>query len=355
MTGTLDRYFNSPNKSFTPVKSLALKVPKRFGEEARKKLVNSNILKKNLIITRDEKFVYFPIMARIKTAHKIISTDFEIARTRIKTYRDIITVPEDLKTYLPKSFDIIGEIAVVKVAKELLSYKKTIGDAILTANKNVKTVAVDEGVKNEYRIRKLNVVSGDHKTETIHREHGIRIMIDLAKAYYSPRLATERMRVAKQVKDGEIVIDMFAGVGPFSLTIAMKTKAKKIFAIDVNPAAIEYLKKNIELNKAGNILPLLGDAGKVIKKTEIADRIIMNLPHSAIEYFGDALNSLRCRGIIHYYSIVNTENLKKEINALKNIAGTYGRKVKILEQRIVRNYSPTEKHIALDLTIFCDR
>lgn len=352
MTGTLDRYFNSPNKSFTPVKSLALKVPKRFGEEARKKLVNSNILKKNLIITRDEKFVYFPIIARIKTAHKIISTDFEIARTRIKTYRDIITVPEDLKTYLPKSFDIIGEIAVVKVAKELSDYKKAIGDAILNANKNVKTVAVDEGVKNEYRIRKLNVVSGDHKTETIHREHGIRIMIDLAKAYYSPRLATERIRVARQVKEGEIVIDMFAGVGPFSLTIAKKTKARKIYAIDINPAAIEYLKRNIELNKAGNVIPLLGDAGEVIKNIEKADRIIMNLPHSAIEYFGDALNNLRDGGTIHYYSITDTENLEKEIKNLKSIARACTRRFTVIEQRVVRNYSPTESHVAIDLTIF---
>jgi tRNA (guanine37-N1)-methyltransferase len=328
-----------------------MKVPKKLGEVERKKLVSSNLLKRNLIIRHDEKFVYLPIKKRIKTKYKLVNVDFKTVQHRIKTYRDIINVPESLKTYLPRSFDIIGEIAIVKVTKELRDYKKAIGDAILKANKNVKTVAVDEGVKEEYRIRKLNIVSGNHKTETIHREHGIRIIVDPVTVYYSPRLATERMRVARQVKDGEIIIDMFAGVGPFSLTIAKKTKARKIYAIDVNPAAIEYLKKNIELNKVDNIHPLFGDARNVIKNIEKANRIIMNLPHSAIEYFGDALYCLVEGGVIHYYTIIDTKNLEKEINELKSIAKTYGRRLEVLGQRTVRNYSPTENHVAIDLLL----
>jgi tRNA (guanine37-N1)-methyltransferase len=180
--------------------------------------------------------------------------------------------------------------------------------------------------------------------------------VDLSKAYFSPRLSYEHNRVASLVKDGETVIDMFAGVGPFSILIA-KTHNVKVYAIDVNPHAVEFLKKNIRLNRVEDkVHPILGDAKQVVeeKLVAVADRVIMNLPEKAIEFVDVACKAIKpTGGIIHFYTFISAsdsfENMKlKFIDSVEKC----GRKVEeILFSRTVRATAPHEWQAVIDAKI----
>ena len=173
--------------------------------------------------------------------------------------------------------------------------------------------------------------------------------LDVKKVYFSPRLATERRRISEQVEDNEIIVDMFAGIGPFPISIAREHKVK-IYAIDINPDAYKYIKKNIELNKLeGNIIPLLGDVGEVLQGLNIkADRIIMNLPGTAWNYLDTAIKSLKHGGVIHYYEFASEYQIPIE----RIIETAYPRKVDILNSRKVKSKSPGVWHIGIDARIY---
>ncbi|NPA75784.1 MAG: class I SAM-dependent methyltransferase family protein [Euryarchaeota archaeon] len=236
------------------------------------------------------------------------------------------------------SFDIVGDVAIIKYREEI--DVEEFAEYILKKHKNVKNVAVDYGVVGETRVRNVKLIRGD-RTETIHREFGIRLKVDIAKVYFSPRLATERWRVVEEVQDGEVIYDMFAGCGPFSVLIA-KHRDVKIYAGDINPYAIEYLKENIRLNKLENIVPLLGDAREVYKLIpEKVDRVIMNLPHSAYEFLPFARQVLKKGGKVNYYEILprGEENSKVFED------------FKVLNIRRVHEYSPAKTLYSFLLTI----
>ncbi|UCF08279.1 MAG: tRNA (guanine-N1)-methyltransferase, partial [Thermoplasmata archaeon] len=199
--------------------SRCIAVPLREGEKIRKALLEQGILRNDVAITRDDEFIYFPVTA--EDAEEILGygiqeRDFQVLDSTTKSYRDVVDIPEDLREHLPSSFDVIGRIAVIKIPEELMDYGKNIGDAIIEANKSVVTVAVDSGVEGEERHRQLSVVAGEADLNTVHREYGIELEVNLAQVYFSPRLATEHWRIAEMGKQHEVVIDMFCGVGPFS-------------------------------------------------------------------------------------------------------------------------------------------
>ncbi len=231
------------------------------------------------------------------------------------------------------SFDIVGDIAIVKYRVDMDMEK--IADEIIKRHKNVKNVAVDYGVFGEERVRKIKLIRGT-TTETIHKEFGIRIKVDISKVYFSPRLATERWRVVQRVRDGEMIYDMFAGCGPFSILIA-KYRRVKIFASDINNYAIFYLIENIKLNKVKNIYPLLNDARKIVDKIPKVDRIIMNLPHSASEFLSYALRAIKIGGEIHYYEILPRDY---EIESRFDELGFNN--LKIIDVHRVHEYSPAK-------------
>jgi tRNA (guanine37-N1)-methyltransferase len=236
------------------------------------------------------------------------------------------------------------------MADEVRPYEEQIGRAIMTVQKAVKTVCVDEGVKEEYRTRQLRIVAGEDSTETVHKEYGMVFKIDVRKVFFSPRLATERDLVARQVRPGEIVIDMFAGIGPFSLMIAKTREPKVVYAIDTNPEAIRYMEENIALNKVGSVTPILGDAKDEVAKLEKADRIIMNLPHNARDFLPFAIDALKPGGVIHFYEIMEDSDLESRFGSLADIAVRKGRVMKELARRKVKSYSPTSGFYAFDLS-----
>ncbi|ASJ16958.1 tRNA (guanine-N1)-methyltransferase [Thermococcus chitonophagus] len=328
---------------------LAVKVPRTEGEKVRRKLLERGVLDRGYKIKVEGDYILIPVTSEVE-GFDIVDVELEKAERRPHSYREVVKIPETLQKFLPSSFDIIGDIAIIEIPEELKGYEREIGEAIIKVHKNVKAVFMKGGnVEGEYRVRELIPIAGEKRTETIHRENGIRLKLDVAKVYFSPRLATERMRIFNRTKAREVVFDMFAGVGPYSILLAKK--AKIVFACDINPWAIRYMEQNIKLNKTWNVVPILGDAREVAKKVK-ADRIIMNLPRFAKDFLREAFTSAKNGTIIHYYGFgPEKDPFEDHIWAIKRVAREFNADVEILDKRIIRNYAPRRYNIAIDFKV----
>lgn len=296
-------------------------------------------------IERNDEFVYIPVEEIPDCDYEIIELNMRF-RDKKRNFKEIAEVPVEILKKIPRAFDIVGKIAVIKLSNDLKKYEREIGDAMLKSLTGIKTVASDYGVKGKYRIRDLRVIAGEKNLITCHTEYGIKIWMDLSLMYFSPRLAYERHLTAEDVKNGERILDMFSGVGSFSLHIAKKKPDVEIISMDANISAVKYIKKNIAVNKIYNMHPIVADAENLPFKKKF-DRIIMNLPHTSLHFLKSAIN-LMDNGFIHLHIIWNKEklhNLKKKINEKSQ------RTVEIKRIRKVHEYSPSEAHFSVLLGV----
>lgn len=268
---------------------------------------------------------------------------------------------EEWSNRIWKRIEIIGDIAVIRVPFDIKPEDlKPLAYALLEKIPYVKSVwAGLPGVSGEYRLRKYIHLAGEKRSETIYREHGCLFKLDITRTYISPRLNYEHARVSSLVKPGEVVINMFSGVGLFSIIIAKYRRPKKVYSIDINPWAYKYLVENTILNKVqGIVVPILGDAAKVIeeKLVDTADRVLMPLPELALEYLPYAIKALKdSKGYIHVYVHVKTvkgENyIEKSRKIIMDRLWEIGVKGKILFMRRVRMVGPRKYQVVADLEI----
>jgi tRNA (guanine37-N1)-methyltransferase len=354
-----------------PTKSLCIKVPKTQGEKTLLVASKLEIRNKKLEIQKNTHSIYVPLTRKpSKTELAMLKTqvpDFKLAtrafseRTRqVKTLAEALEnqLPQNLLASLPRALDTIGDIAIIEIPPELNAHASLIGEAVLKTHKNVHTVLAKAGaVSGTYRLREFAVIAGEPGTITVHKEHGCRYYVDAAKAYFSPRLSHEHNRVASMVQAGETVVDLFAGVGPFVVLIAKKTADAKVYAVDINPDAVELLKRNIRLNRVENrVFPILGSARQIVesKLSGVADRVIMNLPEKALEFVDAACKAVKpAGGIVHFYGFVrlpdSLENMKLRFS--ENVEKA-GRKVDtFLFAKTIRETAPYEWQVVLDARI----
>ncbi len=177
-------------------------------------------------------------------------------------------IPEEKIKYVPRSFDVIGDIAIFhSFPEELKIYERLIGETLLKLHKNVKTVAKKiKEYSGIYRTMKIKIIAGKKKKITLHKENRIALKIDVEKCYFSPRLSTERLRIAKLVRPGEDVLVMFSGVAPYPLVISKNSEARLIYGVEINPVAHKYALENLKLNKAKNVILIKGDVRKEVPK-----------------------------------------------------------------------------------------
>lgn len=259
-----------------------------------------------------------------------------------------------------KSYDIVGDVAIIRVPEPLQRRSQTIAEAVMKTHKHVKAVwRQSSPVSGNLRLRKLEWVAGERRTETIHKEHRCVFKVDLAHCYFSPRLSYERTRIAKLVQTGEVLVNMFAGVGCYSIIIAKHSEAEKIYSIDINSKSIEYMRENIRLNKVeGKVIPVQGDSKQVIqeKLQNIAERVLMPLPELAYEYLDYAFAALKPKGgWIHYYDFTHTD---KEESPIKKIEAKVAKKLRNLGidfkmpfSRVVRTTGPNWYQIVIDILV----
>ncbi len=267
--------------------------------------------------------------------------------------------PDEL-TYVYNSYDIIGNIAIIRLTGASQKYSQIIAEAIMKVHKNVKTVlAQTSPVRGDFRLRKLEFIAGENETVTVHKESGCLFSVDVERCYFSPRLFYERRRIAEQVGNREVVTNMFAGVGCFSIVVAKHSNAEKVYSIDVNHTAVKCMQENVRLNRIyGRVIPILGDAKEVIEKRlcHVADRVLMPLPEKAFRYLNYALLALKeAGGWMHYYDFEHAEKNENPVEKVKvkvkEKLASSGIAFKVPFGRVVRPTGPNWYQIVLDITI----
>lgn len=253
--------------------------------------------------------------------------------------------------HLVTSFDILGDIAIIKVPVELKHRKEVIADAVMEQHSHVRTVLRKAGQREgEYRTADYEVLRGD-STETVHREHGCRFRLDPTRVYFSERLGHERQRILEQAEQDETVIDMFAGVGPFTVLLARKKDAT-VYAFEKNPDAAAYLAENVRLNGVEDRVSVYaGDVRDSLPPLDVrADRVIMNHPSAAEEFVGVAAEHIRGGGTIHFYTFAPKDDLWDAVEArAQTLFEEEGRPVDVAGHAVCGHYNPAVERVCLDL------
>ena len=343
-----------------------LKVMKDDAEPIRRNLIENGFLRFDTTILTESDTVSFPVIKGISeeqlnfiqypsaTPVSISVKRVPLRPKKITNFRDMIDIPEEYHKFLPSSWDVVGEIILVKLSDEILPFKRKVAGALIDTHRSIRSVYRVITVSGNCRVRELEHIGGVENTETTAREFGVIMELDVTKVYYSPRLATERWRIAQQVEEGERILDMFAGIGPFSLVISRHARPATIQSIDINPEAIRYLERNIKLNRIENMKFHQGDAALISKKLSYKykfDRIIMNLPHSSVDFLPGALACSKRNSTIHLYLIDEIDRIDDIVKDCISKAWALGYSI-IEKGRVnVRSYSPVQTNVCIDISV----
>ncbi len=307
-------------------KMLGIKVKIEKAQETIEKLKRLELLSNKAKVEKVGKNALIPLKKApakkiniLKEKFNIIEHNFSLKKEE-KSFSELAKeiVPERLHPKLKTAFDIVGDIGILEIDKELREYETELGKALLKSQNNLKTAVRKEGShQTEFRVQKHKFLAGERKTTTLHKENNIAVELDINKMYFSPRLSTERKRISLLVKKGEDVLVMFSGAAPYGCVIAKNSPAKHITGIELNPQAHKFGQRNLKRNKIKNADLINGDVKEVAKGLEREyDRIIMPLPKGAEKFLSEALKCAKNRCAIHLYQFVSleeTNNLKKDI------------------------------------------
>ena len=329
-----------------------VKVPLRQLNDTRINLMENNQMNMDFRIKTQDGFGYIPLNEDID-GFDIADIELEPMKKVAHNFAELLEDElsgEEIES-LRTSFDTIGDIVILEIPDNLIAKKQIIGDAALKFTKRRSIYMKKSAIKGTIRIRDLEFLAGVDDSVTIHKEHGARLKLDVREVYFSPRLATERKRVMESVNDGEKILDMFCGIGPFPIVIA-RNKNVEITSVDINENAIKYLDENIRLNKLkGNIKTYCGDIAEVSKEFKCKfDRIIMNLPGLAYTFLDLAVDLIEDGGIINYYEF--SDSYDEGIKRLETVCEKKNKKVKIINTRKVKSTSPGEWHVAIDGKVY---
>jgi tRNA (guanine37-N1)-methyltransferase len=332
-------------------------VKRKDAEQTKKELISLNLLDNNYAPKAEPEGIYFPVKGKFRN-FKLVEKELEKRASRVFSLEESLKgklTQEELSSIV-KSFDIIGDIAIIEIPEKLERKEKLIAESLMNVHRNVKSVFKKLGpMEGVYRTRKLKFIAGRRRTETEYRENNCRFRLDVAKVYFTPRLSFERKRIAGQVKPGEEILALFAGVGPFPIVIAKVQPKVKIHAVELNPDAFRYMEENIRLNRMQEVItPILGDVKDAIPKKFVnsADRVLMPLPKGAEKFLKEAFLAARKNCVIHFYQFASERNQFEDTEKLVlKAAGSAGRKVKIISRRIVRPFAPGVVQVAVDFAV----
>ncbi|MBW6470011.1 MAG: class I SAM-dependent methyltransferase family protein [Methanosarcinaceae archaeon] len=334
----------------------AILIPVEKAESARSDLLQRDLLdgtrKIKLTGSKDEKFLEIPIKTYIE-GYTIIEQDAPEYYGKWQSLKDRLegSIPSNDFKYVPSGWQIIGDIIIVSIPPEIDNIKSIIAKALLDMYPRCKSVIQDLGIEGQFREPNRISIIGD-KTETIHKEHQCFFKMDVTKIMYSKGNLLERKRMS-QVGSGEVVVDMFAGIGYFSIPMAVHAKPKQIFSIELNPVSFSYLCENIKLNHVENIIkPINGDCAEVTPQG-VADRVIMGYVGITHHYLEQGIEAIKKSGGILHYHETTPESLlfDRPVSRIEGAARAMGREVEIMECRRIKKYSPGVWHVVVDAKI----
>jgi len=332
-----------------------VKILKKEAEKVRQLLISLDMIHNGYIPETDKDHLFIPIKKvteEIKNKFNIVEKELKKLVKEETKLIDVLKkeLKEELHSLIPSSFEIIGDIAIIEIPKKLESKEKLIGESLLKIQKNIKVVAKKAGqYEGEFRTRKLKIIAGENRKETIHKENNSRLKLNVETCYFSPRLSTERRRIIDMINPDEEILVMFSGIGPYPITIARNTEAKEIVGIEINPNAHKYAEENIKLNKVKNVILYNGDVRDIVPKLKKKfDRIIMPLPKTADEFLPTVLDISRPGTIVHIYDFLHESEIPNlAIEKVKN----YIPKANIKEVVKCGQYSPGKFRICVDFEI----
>ena len=325
----------------------AVRVKEEEAENVRQKLLSDGILDKTRKLVKRNGFIEIPVTDS-RGGIGLVEQETPEFYIPKKTLESILDIPLHEKELLPSGWQLLGDVIIITLREELETRKNDISKALLSMYPGCRTVLLDRGISGQMRQPMREMIAGDN-TETIHRENGCLFKLDAMQIMYSQGNLAERKRMSK-LGNGEIVVDMFAGIGYFSIPIAVHSKPLKIISIEINPVSFGYMRENIRLNRVDNIIePVEGDCALVTPRG-IADRVIMGY-FDAHPYLEKGISALMHGGILHYHEAVPEAVEQRPVNRIVETAGKLARKVEIIEARKVKKYSPGVWHVVVDAKI----
>ena len=289
-----------------------------------------------------------------KMKNKIIINQKNPQR-RIRGLKDLLQergVSEEEIKNAPQSWDIIGKIALVQFS-EKCTIEKEIGECLIELH-GIKTVLSRVGIEGPQREPTVKCVAGVEETRTTHTEWGAKYSLDLSEVMFSPGNRGERKRMGRMADRRECVLDMFAGIGYFS--IPMSISGAEVTAVEKNAVAMRYLRENIRLNHiGGNLHPIRKDCRKFVKEWtgkegKLFDRIVMG-HYDSIEFLKEACSVVKAGGMIHLHEVRANANPSQSYDKIRTIAVETGRVAEIVSHRMVKGYSPGTSHFVADIRI----
>jgi len=334
---------------------MLLRVERRKADETLSRLSALGLLDRKRGISRGKVWIDFPVTGRPPPElGEIIEGEPELAPEQVPPFDRAVKaarIPPELKRFLPDKWERLGKVLVLKLPKKLQEYKTEIARAYAEAL-GVETVLQDiSGSRGVLREPTTELLLGT-KTETVHIENYIRYSFDAARIMFSSGNMAERIRMGETVRPGETVVDMFAGIGYFTLQMAVHGRPKAIFACELNPVSYQYLVQNIKLNRAGRVVtPLEGDC-RLVAPEGIADRVVMG-HFDAVEFVPKALKVLRPEGgILHVHCLCRKDRMPEDAWAkVRKKTDDAGRSCRLLLFEKVKSFKPRVWHIVLDVEI----
>ena len=313
-----------------------LRVADSKAQEAKIFLEKSKALNDSFLPIKEEGYILWPLNFEVEG--EIIECE-GLSSTRIsRDYR--LRLPLAIREIAPRAFDIFGDIAIIKLSDLSMEHSKIISETLLESHTNINKVALDLGVKGDYRIRDLKMLIGDSNFVATQKENGFKFKLDISKVYFSPRLAMERKRIYDIAESHEDVLDAFAGASPFAVSLG--SKGCNVTAVDANPNSEKWSNENFELNNVLKYNFLCSKIEDVLPNLSLYDRIIMNNPTNSLPYLEMLSNKLKPNGIIHLYKIIEDE----EDFVLNDYIDP---NFECIFERIVHPYSPQSSLMVFDI------
>ena len=327
-----------------------LRVPRERGEQVRRILREAAALRTDLEVGHEGASIVFPLVEGRPISPgwgEPCSFDFRPRRAEAPLeYRDLLKGTREERERFPRSFDVVGDIVLVRLSDNLVDRRTEVGEALLRFVPGARIVGVDRGVQGPERRRSIEKIAGTGGWRTRHRENGLELEVDVERAYFSPRLAREHERVAAEVATGDRVYDLCCGVGPFALTIARDARATSITAVDANPAAIELLRATLARYPFGaRLVAVESPLESFVPTAEPRERVVFNLPLEGIKYLPSVAPTVAPRGRLYYYEVSSREDLDARTEVVVRSLGNGGEWT-LVDRRRVHPYSPTSDLLA---------
>jgi tRNA wybutosine-synthesizing protein 2 len=339
----------------TPEKiRLAVIAKKKDADAALKRVVSLGAFDKSRKVIKRQSHVEIPVIRSVSGCELVMQEDPAFYKKKPDLFHALQgKIPEECIHLIPRGWFLLGEVIVVKIHPDLTAYEHHIGQALLDFYPRCCTVLADDGIFGPFREPVRRAIAGS-RTQTVHKENGVIFDLDANLVMFSPGNLMERIRMSRFGK-GEYVVDMFAGIGYFTLPMAVHSRPRKIMAIELNPNAYHYLCQNVRQNHVEEIVePVLGDCANVTPEG-VADRVVMGMVQVTDQYLQKGISALRPGGILHYHQTIATSMYPDAaIRDVTEAAAALGRKAEILNYVLVKKYSPGVVHAVIDARIDSD-